>query len=145
MKRPLALSVLPLVISLSACAPTTQTQPTFTYEGEARFLLLPQKLRVTYTVNPVTHEARGEYRNLSSGDTFTLSGTQLPTSDGETLTAKIDPGDSPRLNASLLGFGISNVPLKASGTLAATVTATRLTGTLRVNGISYPVRLPRVR
>ena len=65
--------------------------------------------------------------------------------DGETLTAKIDPGDTPRLNASLLGFGISNVPLKASGTLSATVTASRLIGTLRVNGISYPVTLTRVR
>ncbi|AKH16188.1 MULTISPECIES: hypothetical protein [Deinococcus] len=140
-----ALSLLPVLALLSACAPTAQTQPTYTYEGEARFLLLPQKLRVTYTVNPGTHEARGEYRNLSSGDTFTLTGTQLPGPDGETLTAKIDPGDTPRLNASLLGFGISNVPLKASGTLSATITATRLSGTLRVNGLSYPVTLTRVR
>lgn len=137
--------LLPVLALLTACAPATQTQPTFTYEGETRFLLLPQKLRVTYTVNPVTHEARGEYRNVSSGDTFTLTGTQLPAPDGETLTAKIDPGDTPRLNASLLGFGISNVPLKASGTLAATVTPARLSGTLRVNGISYPLTLNRVR
>ncbi len=139
------LHLIPVLALLIACAPATQTQPTYTYEGEARFLLLPQKLRVTYTLNPGTHEVRGEYRNLSSGDTFTLTGTQLPAPDGDTLTAKIDPGDSPRLNASLLGFGISNVPLKASGTLAATLTATRLVGTLRVNGISYPVTLNRVR
>ncbi|GGR80309.1 hypothetical protein [Deinococcus sedimenti] len=139
------LHLLPVLALLSACAPATQTQPTSTYEGEARFLLLPQKLRVTYTVNPGTHEVRGEYRNLSSRDTFTLTGTQLTGPDGETLTAKIDPGDTPRLNASLLGFGISNVPLKASGTLSATVTATRLIGTLRVNGLSYPVTLNRVR
>lgn len=112
------LTLLPLLGLLAACAPTTQAQPTYTFEGNTRFVFLVQKIRVTYTVNPVTHEARGEYRNLSSGDT-------------------------PRLNASLLGLGIGNVPLKASGTLAATITAGTLTGTLRVNGFNYPITLTR--
>ncbi|AWT35977.1 hypothetical protein GCM10008956_03020 [Deinococcus arenae] len=137
------LTILPLLGLLAACAPTTQAQPTYTFEGNTRFVFLVQKIRLTYTVNPVTHEARGEYRNLSSGDTFTLRGTHLPSARGDLLTATIDPGDTPRLNASLLGLGIGNVPLKASGTLAATITAGTLTGTLRVNGFNYPITLTR--
>ncbi|GAA5435849.1 hypothetical protein [Deinococcus aquaticus] len=144
MKRAaLPLATLALPVLLAACAPATQpaAQPVYSYAGEARFLLTPQKIRVTYTVDPVTHEARGEYRNLTSGGTFILRGTQLPRPGGATLTATIDPGDTPRLNASLLGFGVSNVPLRASGLLGATVTSTILSGTLTVGGVKHNVTL----
>ncbi|WP_291429495.1 hypothetical protein [Deinococcus sp.] len=136
-------AALPLALLLAACAPATHpaAQPVYSYVGETRFLLTPQKIRVTYTVDPVTHEARGEYRNLSSGGAFTLRGTQLPGPGGAALTATIDPGDTPRLNASLLGFGVSNVPLKASGLLSATVTDTILGGTLTVGGVKHTVIL----
>lgn len=133
-------AALPLAVLLAACAPATQpaAQPVYSYAGEARFLLTPQKIRVTYTVDTVTHEARGEYRNLTSGGTFILRGTQLPRPGGAaTLTATVDPGDTPRLNASLLGFGVSNVPLRASGLLSATVTDTILGGTLTVGGVKH--------
>ncbi|UBV41537.1 hypothetical protein LAJ19_07630 [Deinococcus taeanensis] len=134
-------ALLPLGTLLGACAPVTQANPTLTYAGEVRVLLRPQRVRVTYTVNPVTHDARGQYRNLSSGDSFALRGTQLPGPAGAVLTATIDPGETPRLNASLLGFGVSNVPLKAAGLLTGTVTGETLTGTLRVNGLAYPFTL----
>ncbi|MCD0161584.1 hypothetical protein IHN63_09725, partial [Deinococcus sp. 6YEL10] len=140
----LPLATLALPILLAACAPATQpaAQPVYSYAGEARFLLTPQKIRVTYTVDPVTHEARGEYRNLTSGGTFLLRGTQLPRPGGAaTLTATVDPGDTPRLNASLLGFGVSNVPLRASGLLSATVTDTILGGTLTVGGVKHNLTL----
>ncbi|MBZ9753099.1 hypothetical protein K7W42_19870 [Deinococcus sp. HMF7604] len=134
----------PVLVLLAACAPTQQAQPVMTYEGEVRFLLLPQRLRITYTVNPVTHSVSGTYRNLSSGDAFVLEGTLLPGPDGATLTARITPAETARLNASVLGFGVSNIPLKASATLSALVGQDTLNGALTVNALRYPVTLKRL-
>ncbi|MBZ9712113.1 hypothetical protein [Deinococcus multiflagellatus] len=138
MKRLFCLS---LAAGLAACAPAPQAQPVMTYEGEVRVLLLPQRVRVSYTVNPLTHEVKGAYRNLSSGDTFVLEGTLLPGPEGDTLTARITPAETARLNASVLGFGISNIPLKAGATLSAVQVRNLLTGTLTVNAVRYPLTL----
>ena len=136
--------LLPLALLLAACAPAVRPQPVQIWEGSARVLLTVQQYRLTFTVDPVSHALSGTLANLSSGDRFEASGTLLPTGDAAELTAQVTPGSAPRLNAGFLGFGISGLSLKAEALLSGQVTGDLFAGSLRVNGLRYPLTLRRV-
>lgn len=143
MRRPLK-RLLPLALLLAACAPAVRPQPVQVWEGSARVLLTVQQYRLTFTVDPVTHALSGTLANLSSGDRFEAGGTLLPAGDGAELTAQVTPGNAPRLNAGILGFGVSGVSLKADAFLSGQIKENLFSGSLRVNGIRYPLTLRRV-
>ncbi|GGM05980.1 hypothetical protein [Deinococcus aerophilus] len=132
------------VLALTACAPAVRPQPVQVWEGSARILLRTQDYRLTFTVDPVTHLLSGSLDNRSSGDRFEARGTLLPGPDGAELTAQLTAGDSPRLNASVLGFGVSGLSPKADALLGGRVTGDLFTGSLRVGGVRYPLNLKRV-
>ncbi|GGO21770.1 hypothetical protein [Deinococcus humi] len=136
--------LLPLALLLAACAPAVRPQPVQTWEGSARVLLSVQQYRLTFTVDPVSHALSGTLANLSSGDRFEASGTLLPAGDAAELTAQVTPGSAPRLNAGILGFGISGLSLKAEAMLSGQITGELFAGSLRVNGLRYPLTLRRV-
>lgn len=126
---------------LVGCAPSAQ--PVQTWEGSARVALREQRYRLTFTVNDQTHDLRGQLENRTSGDRFSVSGTWLPVGASATVTAQVSPGESPTLRASLLGFGVGDLPLKASALLTATVSGTNMAGELRIGGLNYPVQFRR--
>ena len=136
--------LLPIALLLSACAPTTSSQPVQLWEGSARILLSVQRYRLTFTENPVTHDIRGTLENRTSGDSFQAEGTLLPISGGAILSAQITAGDSPKLRASILGFGIQDISLKGGALLAGTIQNDMLNGSLRINGIRYGLNMKRV-
>lgn len=138
MKR---LLLLPLL--LVACAPLSQSVQV--WEGSGRVLLRDQHYRLTFTVNDQTHDLRGQLENRTSGDRFEVEGTFLPTQGGATLTAAVSAGNGVKLNASILGFGVSNVALKSGALLTGQVVGQTLSGELRINGLAYPVSLMRTR
>ena len=129
---------------LVACAPAPARQPVHTFEGSARVLLTVQTYRLTFTENRVTHEIRGTLVNRTSGDAFQATGTLLPATDGDLLTADISAGDSPRLNATVFGIGLRDVPLKAGALLSGTIRHDAFAGSLRVNGFSSALNMQRV-
>lgn len=136
--------IVPAMLLLAACAPAPARQPVHTFEGSARVLLTVQTYRLTFTENPVTHEIRGTLVNRTSGDAFQASGTLLPGTDGDVLTADIRAGESPRVNATVFGIGLRDVPLKAGALLSGTVRGETFTGSLRVNGFSSALNMKRV-
>ncbi|GGL70721.1 hypothetical protein GCM10010840_06050 [Deinococcus aerolatus] len=136
--------LLPVALLLAACAPAARPQPVQVWEGSARVLLTVQQYRLTFTVNPVSHALSGTLTNLSSGDRFEATGTLLPASDGAELTAQVSPGSAPRLNAGILGFGVSGVSVKADALLSGRITADGFLGSLRVNGVRSALTLRRV-
>ncbi|WP_019012254.1 hypothetical protein [Deinococcus aquatilis] len=142
MRRPLLL--LPLL--LAACAPATQPQAVQVFEGEATVLLRPQQYRLTLTVSPLTYDAKGVMENRSSGDRFSATGTLLPAPDGsQELTVKLEANAGPSARFSILGFGLDGLSAKSDAFLSGTVKGDLLSGRLRVNALSYPVTLRRVR
>lgn len=142
MKR--ALLILPLV--LAACAPAAQPQTVQVFEGQATVLLLPQQYRLILTVNPLTYDVKGVMENRSSGDRFSATGTLLPTPDGsQELTVKLEANAGPSARFSILGFGLDGLSAKSDAFLSGTVKGDLLAGRLRVNELSYPVTLRRVR
>ena len=120
-----------LLLTATACVPAPQVQPVEVWEGHAQVLLTRQQYRLTFTVNGGTHDLRGTLENLSSRDRFLVAGTALPAGDV-------------RLNASILGFGFTNLSLKANAVLSARQTGRTMTGKLNVNGLGYPITLTRV-
>lgn len=134
----------PLALLLAACAPAVRPQPVQVWEGSARVLLTEQRYRLTFTVNPVNYALSGTLANLSSGDRFEAAGTLLPGAGGTELSAQVTPGTAPRLNAGILGFGISGVSLKSGAFLSGQVRGGLFDGSLRVSGIRYPLTLRRV-
>ncbi|OLV18012.1 hypothetical protein [Deinococcus marmoris] len=136
--------LLPIALLLAACAPAVRPQPVQVWEGSARVLLTVQQYRLTFTVNPVNYALSGTLANLSSGDRFEATGTLLPGADAAELSVQITPGNVPRLNAGILGFGISGVALKSDAFLSGQVRGELFDGSLRVNGIRYPLTLRRV-
>lgn len=98
------------VLALTACAP--QAQPVQVWEGSGRVLLRDQSYRLTFTVNDQTHALRGVLENRTSGVKYLVDGTFLPVQGGAEVTAKVTAGDGAKLNASILGFGVSNVALR---------------------------------
>lgn len=137
--------LLPLGLVLAGCAPGPSRQPVQVWEGSARVALREQLYRLTFTVNPNTFELSGTLENRSSGDRFQAAGTLLPVPGGAELTAQITAGSSARLNASLLGFGVSGVALKSDALLTGRVAGEAFEGTLRVGGVPYPLTLRRTR
>ncbi|MFC4639415.1 hypothetical protein [Deinococcus hohokamensis] len=143
MKRPLLAFALMSV--LGACTPAAgPTQMVQVYEGQARILLLPQPYRLTFTVNPATHELRGTLEQRRTGDRFEVTGTLLDTADGEELTAQVSAGAAPRFNATLLGFGVTGLSLKADALLSGRISHRVLDGHLRVGGVRYALTMRRV-
>ncbi|PNY83143.1 hypothetical protein CVO96_16395 [Deinococcus koreensis] len=136
---------MPLALPLGACAPVTTAQPVQVWEGSARVVISVQRYRLTFTENVQTHEIRGTLDNRTSGDSFLAAGTLLPTPEGDTLSAQISAGESPRLRASLLGFGVQDVPLKAGALLSGTIRGETLTGNLTINGLRHGLSMKRVR
>lgn len=134
--------LLPLL--LAACVPAARPQPVQVWEGSARVLLTVQQYRLTFTVDPVSHALSGTLANLSSGDRFEAGGTLLPAGDAAELSAQVTPGDAPRVHAGILGFGISGVTLKSDAFLSGQVRDGLFDGSLRVNGVRYPLTLRRV-
>ena len=133
---------------LTACAPQLQAvppQPVQVWEGTGRVLLREQSYRLTFTADPRTHLLSGTLENRSSGDRFQAAGTLLPGPDGAELTAQVTAGSGARLNASVLGFGVSGLSLKADALLSGRVVGEVFRGALRVNGVAYPLELRRVR
>lgn len=124
-----------------ACAPAARPQPVQVWEDSARVLLRAQRYRLTFTVDEQTHRLSGTLENRSSGDLFGATGTLLPVTGGAVLTAEISAGDAPRLNASLLGFGVSGLSLKAGALLSGRVSGRDFAGTLRVGGLNAPLTL----
>lgn len=137
--------LLPLALLLAACAPAPTAQPVQVWEGSARVVLSVQLYCLTFTGNLQTHEIRGTLQNRSSGDTFQASGTLLPTEDGDVLSAQVLAGDSPKFQASLLGFGVQNVSFKSGALLTGTIRSETLSGHLRIAGVRYPLSMRRVR
>lgn len=137
--------LLPLALALAACAPAPGAQPVQVWEGSARVLLSVQRYRLTFTENPVTHEIRGTLDNRTSGDSFQAEGTLLPITGGAILSAQVTAGDSPRLRAGVLGFGVEDISLKGGALLTGTVLGDTLTGGLRINGVRYGLSMKRVR
>lgn len=135
--------LLPLLLPLAACAP--QVQPVQVWEGTGRVLLREQSYRLTFTVNDQTHDLRGQLENRSSGDTFLVKGTYLPLLGEAEITAEVTAGSSTKLGASIFGVGISGISLKSDALLSGRVVQNVFNGNLRVNGISYPVTLNRVK
>ncbi|WP_226342648.1 hypothetical protein [Deinococcus sp. AJ005] len=136
--------LLPIALLLAACAPAVRPQPVQVWEGSARVLLTVQQYRLTFTVNPVNYALSGTLANLSSGDRFEATGTLLPGTDGAEMSVQVTPGNVPRLNAGILGFGISGVALKSDAFLSGQVRDGLFDGSLRVNGIRSPMTLRRV-
>lgn len=135
-----------LPLMLAACAPTAQPQSVQVFEGQATVLLRPQQYRLTLTVNPLTYDAKGVMENRTSGDRFSAAGTMLPTPDGsQELTIKLDANAGPSARFSILGFGLDGLSAKSDAFLSGTVKGDLLAGRLRVNALSYPVTLRRVR
>ncbi|MHA0034304.1 hypothetical protein [Deinococcus sp. PESE-13] len=133
------------LLSLSACAPQLQSQSVEVWEGTGRVLLREQSYRLTFSADPRTHQLAGTLENRSSGDRFQASGTLLPVAEGAELTAQITAGSGARLSASVLGFGVSGVALKSDALLTGRVAGAVFKGSLRVNGVAYPLELRRVR
>ena len=133
-----------VLLALTACAPQLQT-PVQVWEGTGRVLLREQSYRLTFSADPQTHQLAGTLENRSSGDRFQASGTLLPVEGGAELTAQITAGSGARLNASVLGFGVSGLSLKADALLSGRVAGEVFQGSLRVNGVAYPLELRRVR
>lgn len=142
MKR---LSLCALALTLCACAPRVQSQPVQIWEGSGRVALQEQHYRLTFTADQQTHALSGTLENLKSGDRFLASGSLLPTSDSAELTAYLSAGGGAKLGASALGVGVSGVALKADALLSGRVAGEVFSGTLRVNGVAYPLELRRVR
>ena len=108
-------------------------------------VLAVQQYRLTFTENPQTHDIRGTLENRSSGNTFQASGTLLPTADGDVLSAQVTAGESPKLQASILGFGFQDVSLKSGALLTGTIRGETLSGTLRIGGVRSGLSMKRVR
>ncbi|GHF29034.1 hypothetical protein HNQ07_000915 [Deinococcus metalli] len=138
-------AALPLLLLLAACAPAPARPAVQSFEGSARVLLTVQSYRLTYTEDPATHAIRGTLENRSSGDAFRAEGTLLPGPDGDILTADVSAGDVPRVNATVFGFGIKDLPLKAGAQLSGTIRGDLLRGSLRVNGFRSALTMTRVR
>ncbi|MFC4425300.1 hypothetical protein [Deinococcus navajonensis] len=143
-RLPVLWSMLALSL-LGACTPAAHlVQPVEVYEGQARILLLEQPYRLTFTVNPTTHELRGTLEQRRTADRFEVSGTLLDTAEGEEVTAQVSAGAAPRFNASLLGFGVTGLSLKADALLTGRIRNRILEGSLRVGGVRYPLHMRRV-
>lgn len=125
------------VLALTACAP--QPQPVQVWQGSGRVLLRDQSYRLTFTVNDQTHALRGVLENRTSGVKYLVDGTFLPVQGGAEVTAKVTAGDGAKLNASILGFGVSNVALKSDALLSGRVTGNVFDAQLTVNGVRYAV------
>lgn len=136
-----------LPLTLGACAPAvTGRQSVQIYEGTGRVLLREQHYRLTFTVNERTHELTGTLENLTSRDRFGARGTLLPVAEREAeLTVQVTAGESPTLDASILGVGISGISLKSGALLTGRVVGEVFSGNLLVNRVPYPVTLRRVR
>lgn len=132
-----------LILALALCACAPSRQPVQVWEGSGRVLLRDQHYRLTFTVNDQTHDLRGQLLNKTSGDIFQVSGTFLPVAGAAELTAQVTAGSGVKLNASLLGFGISGIGLKSDAMLVGHVVGPVFSGSLRVNGIEYPISLTR--
>lgn len=134
---------LPVLLALSACTPRPQSVQV--WEGSGRVLLHEQSYRLTFTVSDQTHDLRGQLANLKNGVVYEISGTFLPVQHGAEVTARVSAGEGAKFNASLLGFGVSNLAWKSDALLTGRVTADRFPATLTVNGVGYPVLFQRVR
>lgn len=142
-RAPLLALAAALSLPLPGCAPAPQAQPVEVWTGQAQVLLTTQRYRLTYTVNPGTYELKGTLENLTSRDRFVVEGTSLPAEGGAEVSMIVTAQDGLRLNASILGFGFSNLALKAGAVLSARQVGTRMTGRLNVNGIGYPISFTR--
>ena len=140
----LPLSAATLLLTATACVPAPQVQLVEVWVGHAQVLLTRQQYRLTFTVNGGTHDLRGTLENLSSRDRFLVAGTALPAGDGREVSMTVTAQDGVRLNASILGFGFTNLSLKANAVLSARQTGRTMTGKLNVNGLGHPITLPRV-
>ncbi|WP_309572315.1 hypothetical protein [Deinococcus sp.] len=135
---------LPALLVLASCAPTPAAQPVQVFEGSARVLLTVQSYRLTFTEDASTHTIRGTLENRTSGDTFAAQGTLLTQLDGQVLTAEISAGDVPHINATVFGFGVKDLAVKAGAQLSGTITGDVFTGNLRVNGFKSALSMNRV-
>lgn len=131
-----------LAVVLSACAPRPQAVQV--WEGQGRVLLREQQYRLTFTVNDQTHDLRGQLENRSNGTRYALSGTFLPVAQGVEVTAKVMAGEGVRWNASILGFGLSNLALKSDALLTGRITGDTFDAALNVNSVRYPLVFTRV-
>ncbi|MDO4246691.1 MAG: hypothetical protein Q4C89_11770 [Deinococcus sp.] len=134
-----------LLATLSACAPQVTQNPVQVWEGEGRVLLQQQKYRLTFSVEPKSHQLSGTLENQKTGDRFLATGSLLPTSGGAELTAYLSAGGGAKLGASAFGVGVSGVALKADALLSGRVVGETFSGALRVNGVAYPLELRRLR
>ena len=132
--------LLPLLV-LTACAP--KPQPVQVWEGSGRVLLRDQAYRLTFTVNDQTHALRGQLENRSNGVKYLVDGTFLPVQGGAEITAKVTAGEGAKLNASILGFGLSNVAVKSDALLTGRVAGHTFNAELTVNGVRYDVQFTR--
>ena len=67
------------------------------WEGEGRVLLQQQKYRLTFSVEPKSHQLSGTLENQKTGDRFLATGSLLPTSGGAELTAYLSAGGGAKL------------------------------------------------
>lgn len=132
--------ILPL-LALTACAPNPQ--PVQVWEGSGRVLLQEQSYRLTFTVNDQTHALRGQLENRSNGAKYLLDGTFLPVQGGAEVTANASPGQGAKVNASILGFGVSQLALKSDAMLTGRVVGRTFDAQLTVNGVRYSVKFTR--
>lgn len=134
-----------LGLVLVSCVPQPKPQEVQVWEGSAYILFQKQEYRLVTTINNSTHELKGTLENKTSGDRFNAAGTFLPLGREAELTAEITAQSGVKLRASILGFGIEDLALKANALLSGRVVNKVFKGSLRVNGITYPLTMNRIR
>lgn len=133
------------IVLLTSCVLSPKPQEVQVWEGRTYILFQKQEYRLIATVNQATHDLKGTLENKTSGDRFNAAGTFLPLEDSAELTAEITAQSGVKLKASILGFGIEDLALKANALLSGRVYKDIFKGSLRVNGVTYPLTMKRIK
>lgn len=133
------------IVLLTSCVPLLKPQEVQVWEGSTYILFQKQEYRLIVTINQATHDLKGTLENKTSGDRFNAAGTFLPLEDAAELTAEITAQSGVKLKASVLGFGIEDLALKANALLSGRVDQDVFKGSLRVNGVNYPLTMKKIK